>query len=68
VRQLVRGGTIKETEKKVAEAKRRGWKPITDIKMDDSQATYNIVSYVCVMELKEKPHGTRDWGRRGFWM
>jgi hypothetical protein len=62
---VVPGASIRECQKKVDAKKKSGWKPITDIKLDNSGS--GDIRYVCVMELKEQAHGTNQshW-RTGF--
>lgn len=64
MRKLASGNSIVECQKAVARMKAGGWKPLTDIKLDDSLGTYGILRYVCVMELHENDNqkrGNRKW-------
>ena len=54
MRQLVRGETTVECQKKVDRMKTRGWEAITPVKLDDSQAAYGTIEWVCVVEMKDK--------------
>lgn len=65
MRTLVRAGTIVECEKIVTLRQKDGWKPITPVKLDDSEISYNRVSYICVMERPDEPHHSnkKKWGR-----
>jgi hypothetical protein len=66
-RKLLRGGTIKEVERKLETYKRTGWKDISGIKLDDSEIAFNKISYVCVVEMQDKDHNPRNkksvWGK-----
>lgn len=64
MRELVRGQTPKEVQQKVDRMKKRNWRQISEIKEDLSQVAYNIIEFVCVMEIDEKPHKERKWGQR----
>lgn len=56
MRELARGNSIVDCQKAVERYKSRGWKQITDIKLDDSMSAYGIIRYVSVMEYtKDKP-------------
>lgn len=54
MRQLVRGETTVECQNKVDRMKSRGWTAITPIKLDDSQAAYGKIDWVCVIEMVDK--------------
>lgn len=54
MRQLVRGETTVDCQKKVDRLVNRGWKDITGIKLDDSQAAYGAIEWVCVVEMVDK--------------
>ena len=55
MRSLARGNSISECEKARERMKKNGWTPITDVKMDDSFASWGEISYVVVMERKDDP-------------
>lgn len=64
MRELVKGHSIAEVQTKIDRMKQRDWKQISDIKLDPSQANYNIIEYVCVMETEEKPNSGKKWGAK----
>lgn len=67
MRKLVRGGSINEVEDKLKHLGGQ-WKPITEIKLDPSQISYNVVEYVCVVEMPDNEEQkakakNRKWGK-----
>lgn len=67
MRELVRGETIEKVQKKVDQRKRSGWRAVSDIKLDPSQISYNVIEYVCVMEVDEIPDKQKKkWGQRYY--
>lgn len=52
VRKLIRANSAKICQKNVDHMVKRGWTPITEVKLDPSPSI--DVSYVCVMEREEK--------------
>jgi hypothetical protein len=55
VRTFVRDKTKTGCAKRVSVKVDEGWTPITKIKIDDSMATFGEFTYVCVMEMPDKP-------------
>lgn len=63
MRELVRGDSVREVQKKVDRMKTRGWKQISDIKQDPSFAGYNVIEFVAAMETEERENTGRKWGK-----
>jgi hypothetical protein len=56
MRSLARGNSVSECQRSVENMKKRGWDPITEVKVDNSLAyTGGEVSYVVVMEMPDDP-------------
>jgi hypothetical protein len=67
VRELVRGNTKEEVQRKINNmiARDAGWKQISDIKEDPSMIRFNIVEYAAVMERPgDAPTKKSKWGMR----
>jgi hypothetical protein len=67
MRELAHGSTPDLCQKQVTRYISRGWKQVSEIKLDDSGSGYNEIRYVAVMEFPEKegaPKKQRNWGRR----
>lgn len=72
MRQLVRGETTVECQKKVDRMKSRGWTAITPVKLDDSEAAFGRIEWVCVVEMKDEKELERmkkksRWNRGHAW-
>ncbi len=64
MRELVRAKSEEELKQKINRMVGRGWKQISDIKIDDSMLeTFNEFDYVAVMENEEKQNTGRKWGK-----
>jgi hypothetical protein len=60
MREVVRGDTTTELDRKVQQRERRGWKRISENKLDDSGFK---IDWACVMEFEnELPGKKRKWG------
>jgi hypothetical protein len=64
MKELVKGRSVREVQSKIDRMVKRDWKQISDIQLDPSQANFNIIEYVCVMETEDKQHTGRKWGKR----
>lgn len=70
MRQLVRGETTVECQKKVDRMISRGWTAVTGIKLDDSQSAYGTIEWVCVVEQKDNKElmaKKSRWNRGHAW-
>lgn len=66
MRELIRGNSIKEVEAKANRYfdQNKGWKAVSDVKLDPSLISYNVVEYVQVLETKEVINtDIRKWGK-----
>ncbi|MDP4163079.1 MAG: hypothetical protein Q8898_08250 [Bacillota bacterium] len=57
MRVIAKGRTQAECQKDVALKEKRGWQPLSEIKMDD---TWIPARYVCVMEKPDDPRGQKN--------
>lgn len=65
MRTLARGDSISECEKSRDRMIANGWTPITDVKLDDSEASWGKFSYVVVMERPDEPGKKKHkWNNR----
>jgi hypothetical protein len=65
MRQLARGNSISECERSVENMKKRGWTPITEVKLDNSLAySGGEASYVVVMELPDDNNKSKNKAHR----